>query len=102
MKYARNVDGRWIDVHESPSAFFADLADLEKKLGVSGFIEVSDDAEHGDFVVGENGHAKPQAPEPPKEPEPIEEPTPEPPPEPSKAELLAKVEELIQAVSALK
>jgi len=60
MKYARNIEGRWIDVYTVPSNVFTDLADLERKLGVTGFTQVPDEVESGDIVVGENGYEKPK------------------------------------------
>jgi hypothetical protein len=60
MNYARNIEGRWIDVYSVPSNVFTDLADLERKLGVTGFTQVPDEVESGDIVVGENGYEKPK------------------------------------------
>ena len=60
MNYARNIEGRWIDVYSIPSNVFTDLADLERKLGVTGFTQVPDEVESGDIVVGENGYEKPK------------------------------------------
>ncbi len=68
MNYARNVGGRWIDVHKVPSAFFLSLADLEKKLGVTGFVQVPDEVDNGDIVVGDDGYEKPPVPETQKTP----------------------------------
>ncbi len=95
MKYARNVDGCWIDVFEAPSAAFADLADLERKLGASEFVAVDDAVKHGDFVDGENGF------EPRPEPATPDVLQSDQSTQPTKAELLAKVQELVDAVSAL-
>ena len=55
--YARNVEGSWIDVHQVPSEYFADLADLQRKLAADDFVAVDDAVKAGDFVVGENGYS---------------------------------------------
>jgi hypothetical protein len=94
MKYARKVEGSWVDVFTIPCEHFTSLEDLERKLGVSGFVEVDDAVKHGDFVSGGSGYEpRPVAEAPVIEVEPV--------PAPTKAELLAKVQELVDAVNAL-
>jgi len=60
MKYARkDASGRWIDVHIVPSDLFSDLADLERKTGVTGFLEVDDGVENGATDDGNGGYTNP-------------------------------------------
>ena len=49
-KYARNKDGSWIDVFDAD-----DASVLERRLGVTGFIQVDDAVKHGDIVVEPDG-----------------------------------------------
>jgi hypothetical protein len=42
MKYARIIGGYAIDVHEASS-----IAELEKRLGVTGFVQVPSTTQHG-------------------------------------------------------
>lgn len=99
-KYAREVDHgtelRLIDVVTTPDPLpeWAETpTDFIAKMfpSIEGFKEVPDSVEAG-AKVNEDGTLT--------NPEPVS--VPEQKPEPSKAELLAKVEELLQAVSELK
>lgn len=63
-KYARNVDGRWIDVWSVPENF-PDYATLVKCLPGAPFVEVDGATENGDGVGPNNTtipQEKPQAP----------------------------------------
>lgn len=93
MKYARLRDGHLIDVYRVPEDF-ADVETLNRCLPGGGFFVVPDDAVHGALDNGDGTYTNPVSP-------PVVEPTAPEVIQPSKADLLAKVQELINAISVL-
>lgn len=65
MRYGRVLNGRLADVIDVPSALFADIADAQKKIGVTGFVQVALDNVNGATDNGDGTFSNPQPISPP-------------------------------------